>query len=232
MNLKKIFAFTLAETLITIGIIGIVSALTIPTLIQEYKKIETSSRLKKFYSIMQQAIIMSEIDNGDSKEWIKAETQKDENGDTDYDAQNEVSKTFFMNYLAKYIKYSDIIDGKNFVDEDGNKSGENIKIYLVDGSNFTMNNGSCMDIVYDTNGDKNPNVNGRDLFVFYLCFSEYNRNFHCGSNKTAFCTSNIGGNIDSSREKKLADCKKQPYYCSGLLETDNWEFKKDYPYRL
>ena len=130
MNLKKIFAFTLAETLITIGIIGIVSALTIPTLIQEYKKVETSSRLKKFYSIMQQAIIMSEIDNGDSKEWIKAETQKDENGDTDYDAQNEVSKTFFMNYLAKYIKYSDIIDGKNFVDEDGNKSGENIKIFF------------------------------------------------------------------------------------------------------
>ena len=40
MNLKKIFAFTLAETLITIGIIGIVSALTIPTLIQEYKKVE------------------------------------------------------------------------------------------------------------------------------------------------------------------------------------------------
>ena len=112
-----------------------------------------------------------------------------------------------MNYLAKYIKYTNIIDGKNFVDEDGNKSGENIKIYLADGSNFRMNNGGCMDIVYDTNGDKNPNVNGRDLFVFYLCFSEYHRNFYCGSNKTAFCTSNIGGNIDSSREKNWQTAK-------------------------
>ncbi len=225
-------SFTLAEVLITLGIIGVVASLTMPTLIQNSKKTETSARLKKFYSIIQQAIILSEIDNGDSKDWIKAETQKDEEGNTDYNAQSKVSKEFFMNYLAKYINYTSIIDGKNTIDEEGNKSGENIKIYLTDSSSFYLNNGSCMDIQYDTNGDKKPNEVGRDRFIFYLCFTENSRNDICGSNKRAFCTFNRGGNIESSREKKLSACKSQPYYCSGLLEMDNWEFKEDYPYKL
>ena len=225
-------AFTLAEVLITLGIIGVVASLTMPALIQNSKKAETSARLKKFYSIIQQAIIMSEIDNGNSKDWVKAATQKDEEGDTDYNAQSKVSKEFFMNYLAKYINYTSIIDGKNTIDDDGNKSGENIKIYLADGSSFALNNGSCMDIQYDTNGDKKPNESGRDIFTFYLCFTENSRNDICGSDKKAFCTFNRGGNINNSREEKLSRCKSLPYYCSGLLETDNWEFKDDYPYRL
>lgn len=225
-------SFTLAEVLITLGIIGVVASLTMPTLIQNSKKTETSARLKKFYSIIQQAIILSEIDNGDSKDWIKAATQKDEEGDTDYSAQSKVSKEFFMNYLAKYINYTSIVDGKNTIDEEGNKSGENIKIYLTDSSSFYLNNGGCMDIIYDTNGDKKPNKVGRDRFIFYLCFTENSRNNICGSNKKTFCTYNKDGNIDSSREKKLSTCKSQPYYCSGLLEMDNWEFKEDYPYKL
>ena len=37
-QIKKIFGFTLAEVLITLGIIGVVAAMTLPTLIQNYKK--------------------------------------------------------------------------------------------------------------------------------------------------------------------------------------------------
>ncbi len=40
--------FTLAEILITLGIIGIVAAMTIPTLISNYKKKEYSTKIKKF----------------------------------------------------------------------------------------------------------------------------------------------------------------------------------------
>lgn len=38
-------AFTLAETLITLGVIGVVAALTLPTLINSYKKQVTTARL-------------------------------------------------------------------------------------------------------------------------------------------------------------------------------------------
>ena len=52
-------AFTLAEVLITLGIIGVVAAMTLPTLIQNNKNKEVEARLKKVYSVMNQAILMS-----------------------------------------------------------------------------------------------------------------------------------------------------------------------------
>ena len=63
--------FTLAEVLITLGIIGVVAALTLPALIQNHKKSETTARLKKFSSIMAQAVLMSENDNGPVEDWEK-----------------------------------------------------------------------------------------------------------------------------------------------------------------
>ena len=48
--------FTLAEVLITLVIIGIVAALTIPSVINNYHKKQVGVKLKKFYSVMQQAL--------------------------------------------------------------------------------------------------------------------------------------------------------------------------------
>ena len=47
----------MAEVLITLGIIGVVAALTMPSLIQNYQKKQTAVRLKRFYSIMTQTIL-------------------------------------------------------------------------------------------------------------------------------------------------------------------------------
>ena len=65
----KHFAFTLAEVLITLGIIGVVAAMTMPALIEHHQKSVISSRLKKFYSSINQAIKLSEVDNGSSEYW-------------------------------------------------------------------------------------------------------------------------------------------------------------------
>ena len=48
-------AFTLAEVLITLGVIGIVAAMTLPTLIANYQKELIATRLKHFSSLLQQA---------------------------------------------------------------------------------------------------------------------------------------------------------------------------------
>lgn len=48
-------AFTLSETLITLGIIGVVAALTMPAVITNYQKKQTSAQLKKAYSTFAQA---------------------------------------------------------------------------------------------------------------------------------------------------------------------------------
>jgi prepilin-type N-terminal cleavage/methylation domain-containing protein len=56
--------FTLAEVLITLGIIGVVAALTIPGLIASYQKKVVETRIKKFYSVIQQAVKMKEANDG------------------------------------------------------------------------------------------------------------------------------------------------------------------------
>lgn len=58
------FAFTLAEVLITLGVIGIVAALTMPSLIQNYQKKVLVNQLKKHVSVMSQGIQKMLADEG------------------------------------------------------------------------------------------------------------------------------------------------------------------------
>lgn len=57
-------AFTLAEVLITLGIIGMVAALTIPALIANYQKTVLKNQFKHAYSLVSQAIRQVEVNNG------------------------------------------------------------------------------------------------------------------------------------------------------------------------
>lgn len=67
--MKKRNAFTLAEVLITLGIIGIVAVMTLPTLIQKNNNRVVETRLMKFYSAINHAIKMAEVDYGDKNDW-------------------------------------------------------------------------------------------------------------------------------------------------------------------
>ena len=59
------FGFTLAEVLITLGIIGVVAAMTIPNLIQHYSQEATVNKLKKTISVLNQAYRLSFDDVGE-----------------------------------------------------------------------------------------------------------------------------------------------------------------------
>ena len=62
--------FTLAEVLITLVVIGIIAAITVPVVMANHKRTETASKLKKFYATMSEAIKLSEIENGlQTYEW-------------------------------------------------------------------------------------------------------------------------------------------------------------------
>ena len=61
--------FTLSEVLITLGIIGVVASITIPTVINKYNEKLTVSKAKKIYSLMSQAYLLSVRDNGLANEW-------------------------------------------------------------------------------------------------------------------------------------------------------------------
>ena len=68
-NRKKKAAFTLAEVLITLGIIGIVAAMTLPMLIAKYQKLVATTQLKRIYSILANAEMLAISDYGDRKNW-------------------------------------------------------------------------------------------------------------------------------------------------------------------
>ena len=57
-------AFTLAEVLITLGIIGVVAAMTLPTLVNNYKEKEIITQVKKTYSSINQAIALAQTKYG------------------------------------------------------------------------------------------------------------------------------------------------------------------------
>jgi len=72
----KRFGFTLAEVLITLGIIGIVAEMTIPTLMNKTQDMELKTAYKKSYSVLSQAFLLMITDNAESMKNICA------NGDT------------------------------------------------------------------------------------------------------------------------------------------------------
>ena len=204
--------FTLAEVLITLGVIGIVAALTMPSLIQNTKRQQASARLKKFISVINQALISAELDYGPREDWGKGEM---DSSDSAYD--------FLNTYIKPYIKSFDI--------EKRVLLGENMAtLRFVDGSQMSVKIGSCYDIYYDINGEKSPNEIGRDIFAFILCRKKGECNADSNQLRAYYCETT--GTPYPTHETLLSECANRGYYCTMLLEENQYEFPKDYPKRL
>ena len=103
-TLKK--GFTLAEVLITLGIIGVVAAMTLPTLINDYQAKETVTRLKKVYSIVNQAYLRALNDNGPLNSWILVNSTNPEiNPDTGKPELSEISLANENLFWSKFIEF-------------------------------------------------------------------------------------------------------------------------------
>lgn len=92
-------AFTLAEVLITLGIIGVVCALTIPSLIQKHRERAQIVKLKKVYSILNTAFNTAIAEHGDINTWTTEEIIRNQQAEQD-NAINNIMKQYF-----NYIKY-------------------------------------------------------------------------------------------------------------------------------
>ncbi len=70
-------AFTLAEVLITLTIIGIVAVMTIPTLVQNYTERANISKLKKVYNTLSNTFAKAISENGTIDTWITGDYTSD-----------------------------------------------------------------------------------------------------------------------------------------------------------
>lgn len=80
--LKK--GFTLSEVLITLGIVGIIAAMTLPALLAKHRKVVIETSLKKFYTITNQAILRSVVDNEPTQYWEFPDENTPENVEAFY----------------------------------------------------------------------------------------------------------------------------------------------------
>ena len=229
-DIAKKAAFTLAEVLITLGIIGIVAAMTLPTLIASYNKQECSVRLKKFYSTMSNALNLATIDYGAMRYWEFPTTQN--NGPQ----MAKFAKTYLFPYLTGLRECGDENEGASECFKYGSKifnQGLPAVYIFSDGSCFGMNIGGSNEsagnihIYYDYNCMKRPNEYGKDVFDFIIRWYKYYDQY-------TFKAGGYGVHDKTTREEFLNYCKNATGNgrgeCAGLIQYDGWEIKDDYPW--
>ena len=178
--MKKNTGFTLAETLITLAIIGVVAALTIPSVVQKYEESVTQNRLKTTYSTIYNAYNLLIAEKGTLDTWgLNLSTANTDNPDIIETEESSTSRKLLMNNIAKYLNHTKI-DQENYMLYLNN--GVIISSFFVD--KFGTGNGGascetqygttkdlkqgCASIYVDVNGSKEPNKMGKDIFLFYL----------------------------------------------------------------
>ena len=176
-------AFTLAEVLITLGIIGVVAALTLPSLIQKHQEQVLENKLKKMYSTISQGIQKAMADDGvyrfsDTEFFQSCIYPEQKSG-----ACAQMVKKYFNVAAVKSDRreyYDNVIqveymDGREVFSRDKSKrmfrrylGGEEYsdRFMLSDGSEFSLMTSSSgyFYINVDTNGEKGPNTDGLDIF--------------------------------------------------------------------
>jgi prepilin-type N-terminal cleavage/methylation domain-containing protein len=228
------YGFTLAEVLITLAIIGVVAALTIPSVVRNYQKTQTVTRLKKAYTIMNQAVAMSELENAPKEQW-------------NYSLD---ASTFYENYLKKILKgvaglrlstptltYT-ALDGKTRCT--WAVCGINVrKIGLADGMFLFIGNSYSQlvgwrPMAIDINGEKGPNRAGKDMFTMDI-FAESKDKVtlsgyvagHYSSYSSRSRESMLGTGGDACNPLATGGGGGQ---CAALIMMDGWQIKDDYPW--
>ena len=164
-------AFTLAEVLVTLGIIGVVSAMTVPTLMQNYQRKSYVTQLHKVYNELQQAAQQYMTDRN--------AVNLREAGLTSTDALSNFVKTYFkvVNdcgsdkqpcFAPNYKK----ISGTDM----GQGTGQPLNMTIASGASFgfgvsstgSADNSRVAIFDVDINGPQGPNIAGRDVFILGL----------------------------------------------------------------
>ena len=221
--------FTLAEVLITLGIIGIVAAMTMPALVGKYKKVQTVAQLKKVYSSLLQSVEFSKSQYGDIKNW-----------DWNLEAAD-----FYKKYLGKYLKTTAVCeDTDTSICWGGNKTktlngsyftGDNkqISFKLADGTIIRLEkqNDLHIHLWVDINGQKEPNTFGRDIFVLTMVGDAFKDDYQIIPRAGLYMFGH-GLTREEVRTTNSQACTKtkRGTTCGELILMDGWEIKDDYPW--
>lgn len=203
--------FTLAEVLITLGVIGVVAAMTLPVLMANHRRKVTAVRIKQFSSIWQQAYLDVYNENGTENYWGSLVA---------LDAQSALD--FYNENFGKFIKTTEVKKSKYGV-VGALPSGSGFYFYRWDGEfetsartylTFCPYYNDCIELAQNAapvQGEKI--VDGKKSFAFYLTGKAPSYDW------------------DGTREYLLEKCSGTVKgFCTKLIEFDGWEISKDYPW--
>ncbi len=237
------YAFSLAEVLIALFIVSIIASITIPSFIKNIEKEKTVTKLKNTYLDINQAIKISEIENGSISKWDRT----------------IVISEYFDSYIEPYLKvlnseistitttsYKKISGGYASTNSGINQlhPNETIKKYnLHSGAQIFVSNSlnNAVLIFIDINGNSLPNQFGKDVFMYqinstvdskgiklipygYISTDEFNvptpmqptREFLINGTDQHYCCNKDNNGIGM--------------FCGALIMYDNWKIKEDYPW--
>lgn len=232
--------FTLAEVLITLGIIGVVAAMTMPALIQKHRKQVVETRLAKFYSVINQAVQQSEVNNGPKEFWDKNIGGFDKDSEGNIDEKKHTTLDWYNKYLGPYLKTTKV---------EVSKTSGKVMAYFADGSLCLMSSSSYLfwpnakDFVeyeHTETGTVSKNLislSGIKYFTFYFNPStknsmakyhhkkgvepyKYNWN---GTMNMLWNNSSIGCNQNTTDERA---------YCTALIQMNGWKIPDNYPFKF
>ena len=168
--------FTLVEVLITIVIIGVVAAVTIPSLMIKKRNLGLETQFKTAYSLILQAVTRMSVDNDNIAETYCGNNNFNTN--TQYRFISDFSKYFQVSQLCLTGNVRDCGYKQSFKEANGvtsfNVDGYNNGAFFVKNGMFVASSGCWwtgtqgVDFVVDTNGIKGPNRFGYDLFYFQI----------------------------------------------------------------
>lgn len=228
---KQKRGFTLAEVLITLGIIGVVAAMTIPTLMSTFAKQRTETQLKAFYSRINQTIKMSIADNGDPDGWVEEKAYS-------YDEQVEFLKQYIFPYM------------KNLGYKECTISQIGVCIYLMDGGVMWFSvdrNGGDIDYYVNQKDtdlkyqDRKTVVNmQRKVFSFQLAKATGKAlgdgKIDSTRTSTDFITPYVfmwDGTEEGLTKNGTWACVKgctNCGYCTKMIQLNGWKIPKNYPW--
>ena len=210
--------------LITLGVIGVVAALIMPAVLGHYKKQETISRLKKAYTTINQALKLSELDNGEYEYWetghsLGAALYMQKYWHPYFNVMKICNNYSECNY-TKYYPWT-YLNGEEYILTFAlsnlripfiTSDGILYSISVAGGSTPTEDNRVYIDI----NGSKGPNILGKDLFTFTRVK---------GKGILPYCYNSSTNSINESCSKTGdGGC------CAQKIIMDGWQISKDYPF--
>ena len=229
LPLCKALAFTLAETLIVMGIIGVVAALTIPNLNSSTADKEKVAKVKKIYSNLNDAAGRASAVYGTFDTWTSTMTSSTLARQGYFERLTEfmkVTKTCAPNVAGCFAS-------NTFASfRAGYSSTDNVmpwyKAVLADGTSFTINPGAYDSCNYSITGVSN--ICG----VIYVDIDGPNKGSHkFGQSVFMFLLTNdngvmpIGISGASTQASDLANCFKFGTYCTGwVIENGNMDYLK------